>query len=126
MKSSRDGLISALADAFLSGTWDLEGMVKRAGCVLGKRYRWIRPMARRVLAAFEGGERIRAARLAEFLRNDDGFRRAFERGDLSIHFARWAAPVMAPAPGPPASWKVPAIATPEELASFLEVEPGEL
>ena len=33
---------------------------------------------------------------------------------------------MTPAPGPPASWPVPAIATPAELAGFLDLEPNEL
>ena len=33
---------------------------------------------------------------------------------------------MAPAPGPPASWPVPAITSPAELARFLELEPNEL
>jgi hypothetical protein len=33
---------------------------------------------------------------------------------------------MTPAPGAPGSWPVPAIATPAELARFLELEPGEL
>ncbi len=101
-------------------------MVDRAALILGKRYRWVPPLAGRVLAAFDGGERVRSARLADFLRNDKGFRQAFERRQLKVHFARWATPVMTPASGPPASWKVPAIATPAELASFLEIEPGEL
>ena len=33
---------------------------------------------------------------------------------------------MAPPPGPPASWPVPAITSPAELARFLELEPNEL
>jgi hypothetical protein len=126
MNSSRKSLAFALAEAFLSGPADLEQMVDRAALVLGKRYRFIRPLSQRVQAALAGGERIRSVRLAEFVANDKGFRRAFELRNLSIHFARWASPVMTPAAGPPASWKVPAIATPAELASFLELDAGEL
>jgi hypothetical protein len=126
MKSSRASLISALAEAFLSGPWELEGMVARAALVFGKRYRWIPPLAARVLAAFDGGARVPTARLAEFVGNDKGFRRAFARRQLSLHFARWSTPVMTPAAGPPASWQVPAIATPADLANFLEINPGEL
>ena len=72
---------------------DLDGMVERAALVLGKRYRFIRPLAGRVLAAFGG----RASGFApcespSLWANDKGFQRAFERNNLSIHFARWATP----------------------------------
>ena len=101
-------------------------MVERATLVLGKRYRFIRPLAGRVQAAFGDRMPVGSVRIAEFVGTDNGFRRAFERNELSIHFARWATPVMMPAVGRPASWTVPAIATPAELASFLEIERGEL
>ena len=39
---------------------------------------------------------------------------------------RQAAPVMAPAPGQPAAWPVPALVTPAALAERLKLEPGEL
>jgi hypothetical protein len=126
MNESCKSLAFALAEAFLSGPADLEQMVDRAALVLGKRYRFLRPLAGRVLTAFGDRARVPSVRVAEFVGRDKGFQRAFERNDLSIHFARWATPVMTPAAGPPSSWKVPAIATTAELASFLEVDPGEL
>ncbi len=126
MPASRESLIDGLADAFLAGPWDLNDLVKRASVVLGKRYRWIRPLARRVLAEFGDRKRTRSARLGEFLSDDTGLERAFERHDLSIHFVRWAKPVMAPASGAPASWKVMPIATPAELAGLLGIQPDEL
>ena len=45
-------LIRGLAEAFMAGPWDLDGLVDRGGRVLGRQYRWLRPLARRVLAAF--------------------------------------------------------------------------
>jgi RNA-directed DNA polymerase len=126
MNASRKSLAFALAEAFLSGPADLEQMVDRAALVLGKRYRFIRPLAGRVLAAFGVQARVRSVRVAEFVSADRAFQRALERNNPSIHFARWASPVMTPAAGPPSSWTVPAITTPAELASFLEVGPGEL
>ena len=66
------------------------------------------------------------ARLAEFLEDDEGFRKARLRYELALHLIVWPAPTMNPAPGPPASWPVPAIATPAELARFLDLEPNEL
>jgi RNA-directed DNA polymerase len=126
MTTFRESLIWGLADAFLAGHFDLEGMVERAAVVLGKRYKFVRPLAERVLAEFAGGSRIHSARLAEFLRTDTGFRRAFSVRKLRLHFARWPTPAMAPAPGPPESWKVPAIGTPGELARLLEIDLTEL
>lgn len=119
-------LIHGLAEAFLSGPWDLESLVERGGRMLGRRYRWLRPLARRVLGAFANAPRPRVARLAEFLGEDQGFHKAREKQPLRIHFARWPAQVMVPTPGAPATWPVPAITTPAELARFLELEPNEL
>jgi RNA-directed DNA polymerase len=126
MNTSRRSLSCVLAEAFLAGPLDLERMVERATLVLGKRYRWVRPLARRVLAAFGGGARIRSVRVAEFVGNDTSFQRACEGSNLRIHFARWAKLVMTPASGPPALWSVPAITTSAELASFLDIDPSEL
>ena len=115
-----------LAEAFLAGPWELDGLVERGGRVLGRKYRWLRPLVRRLTTAFAEGPRPRLARLAGFLRDDHGFRKASRRHELTLRFAKLPAPVMNPAPGPPASWPVPAIATPAELARFLDLEPNEL
>jgi hypothetical protein len=115
-----------LAEVFLSGPWDLEGLVARGGRILGRRYRFLRPLARRVLSAFEDGPRPRIARLDAFLSHDERLRAAAERHPLRLQFDRWPAPVMTPAPGPPGSWPVPSIATTAELARFLDLEPNHL
>jgi RNA-directed DNA polymerase len=119
-------LLRGLAEAFLAGPWDLDGLVKRGGRVLGRRYRWLRPLARRVLGAFQGRPRPLVARLAEFLWNDQRFRKAWRKHAPVLHFNEWPVPGMSAPPGPPASWPVPAIATPTELARVLELEPNQL
>jgi RNA-directed DNA polymerase len=119
-------LIHGLAEAFLSGPWDLESLVERGGQLLGRRYRWLRPLARRVLGAFGEAPRPRVARLAEFLANDRHFQKEYEAEPLRLHFARWPGQGMAPAAGSPTSWRVPAITSPAALAGFLELEPHEL
>jgi len=121
-----DALVRGLAEAFLNGTWDLDGLIDRGGHVLGRRYRWLRPLARRVLASFADGPRPRMARLALFLQADEGFRKARRRYELALHLIVWPAPPMTPAPGPPERWPVPSIVTLAELARFLDVEPSEL
>ena len=94
--------------------------------MLGRRYRFLRPLARRVLAAFGAGSRPRIAQLDDFLFNDKGFWKAAQRHPLRLHFDRWPKPIMTPAPGPASTWPVPAIATTTELAQFLDVEPNQL
>jgi RNA-directed DNA polymerase len=119
-------LVDALAQAFLAGAWDLEPLLKRGSRVVGRRYRWLRPLVRRVLNAYSPEQRPRMARLAAFLWNDKGFQEAYRRHKLSIHFVAWPAPSMAPLAGPPSAWPVPPIASSAELAAYLKLEPGEL
>ena len=123
---ARLSLIRGLAESFLSGPWELDALVKRGGLLLGRRYRWLRPLARRVLASFPEPARPRVARLGDFLSGDLGFRKAWHKYAPALHFNEWPVSGMAPLPGPPAAWPVPAITSPAELARFLEVEPNEL
>ncbi len=120
-------LVHGLAEAFLAGgPWGIDSLVDRGARVLGRRYRWLRPVAGRVLAAYPDPPRPRAIRLAGFLWEDSGFKRAFSKQKLRLRFTTWEEPEMTPAPGPPASWPVPAIATPADLAGFLEIAPNQL
>jgi RNA-directed DNA polymerase len=123
---ARLSLLRGLAEALLAGSWDLDGLVERGGRLLGRRYRWLRPLARRVLEAFPGRPRPRVARLAEFLWTDERFRKAWRKHAPVLHFNEWPVPGMSAPPGPPASWPVPAITTSAELARFLELEPNQL
>ena len=119
----------ALAQAFLSGPWEPDKLVERGGQVLDRRRRWLRPLSRRVLAAFPVSPRPRRARLVEYLCHDDGFRRGCQSLEILLRYGkinRWAAPEMAPAAGPPSSWPVPVIATPGALAEFLGIDLGQL
>jgi hypothetical protein len=115
-----------LAEAFLAGPWDLDGLVERGRRILGRKYRWLGSLGRRVLAAFGETRPPAVTRLVGFLKDDRGFRRAWDRHTLALHFTRWPAPEMRPVPGAPASWAVSAITTPAELARFLDLEPGAL
>ncbi len=101
---ARQSLVRGLAEAFLSGRWDIDGLTERGSEVLGRRYRWLRPLARRVLASFPDEARPRVARLADFLWADEPFRKACRKHALALHFREWPEAEMAPAAGPPASW----------------------
>ncbi len=119
-------IIDGLVEAFLAGPWDAEGLAERGGGILRREYRWLRPLVGRVIAAFPEGSRPRAARLAAFLRGDKKLDKVRGNGRSGLRFDRMPHPVMAPAPGPPATWPVPAIATPAELGQLLDLEPNQL
>jgi len=94
--------------------------------VLGRRWRWLKPLCDRVLVAFRAGKPVRRARLAEFLRHDAGFQRGCQNAKVALRpviaQASRLAPAMSPATGPPAFWTVPEITTPEALAERLETD----
>jgi len=58
--------------------------VARGASVLGRRWRWLAPVASRVLAAFPAGKALRRARLAEFLRRDPGFLRGCQHPKVLV------------------------------------------
>jgi RNA-directed DNA polymerase len=115
-----------LAEALVAGPWRLDDLVERGGRALGRRGRWLRPLARRLLASFAAGPRPPAVRVVAFLLGDDGFRRACGRDALALSWGPGPAPTMDPAPGAPASWPVPAITTPAALADLLGLGPAGL
>jgi hypothetical protein len=119
-------IIDGLVEAFLAGPWDAEGLTERAGGILRRKYRWLGPLVRRVMAAFPEGSRPRAARLAAFLRGYKELDKVKGNGRSGLRFDRMPRPVMTPASGPPAMWPVPAITTPAELGKMLELEPDQL
>lgn len=119
-------IVRELANAFVEGVWDLDGLVARGEQTLGRRPRWLRHLARRLLAAFNDGLRPPAARIARFIHNDRGFDRVRERYELTMEWSRRPPPVMSPGPGEPESWPVPAIVTPEDLADRLSLTRSEL
>jgi RNA-directed DNA polymerase len=117
-------VIDGLVEAFLSGPWNAEGLAERGGRILRRKYRWLDPLVRRVMAAFPEGSRPRASRLAAVLRCDKELDKI--KGGSGLRFDRMPRPVMTPAPGPPSSWAVPGLTTSTELAQLLELEPDQL
>jgi hypothetical protein len=112
-----------LTAAFLAGPWELEGLVRRGAEALGRRHRWLRPLARRVLAAFADQPAERPEALLAFLLGDRHYTKSREQIDGRPRGYRlfWLEPRMGPAP-----WPVPALATTTALAEWLGLTPGEL
>src|ERR1022692_2351315 len=89
--------------------------------MLGRRWRWLLPLARRYVA-WSGGGRPRRRDVIRFVRDDRGVMRAWYlyASELSIARRLIAPPQMW------GTWDVPAIVTSGDLADWLVLYPGEL
>lgn len=119
----RASLARCLADAFLAGTWNERALVDRAGQALNRRPRWVRPVAREVLAAYHRPPADRPRELARFIDLALGERSAPAGGLDPPRVRRWLVPE--PAMGR-RRWPVPEIASVGALSAFLRVSNGEL
>jgi RNA-directed DNA polymerase len=113
-------ILDALGRAILAGDPEEDAIVSRCSRLLGRRWRWLRPLARR-FTEFADGARPRRRDTVHFLREDKGFRRAWDLygPELSVE-QRFAPPEMV------GSWNVPALVTSGDLADWLALTPGEL
>jgi RNA-directed DNA polymerase len=121
---SKAVIAHAVAGAFLSGALDVDEMVKRGGRVLGKRWRWLRPLARRVREVFGGRPRPRRRAVMELILRDPPFAQAYGKEDLRL------ANLVSPPRMTPSlaftTWNRPPISSMGALAEWLDVSVGEL
>ena len=124
---SRSLFYSALARAFLAGEASEEAIFARASTVLGRKWRWIRPLVRRYLAGLGSGTRPRRKAVIGFLHGDPGLTQACLRygSQLRIAASLLSSNRMAPVRAA-AGWKVPRLESLGELAAWLAVTPEEL
>jgi len=101
--------------------------VKRANELLGRRWRWIRPVARRYIERYGDRTRPRLREVERFLLNDPGFHRAAAKhaSELQVVARVTAEPKMRPV-GAAKNWKVPEILTEADLAAWLRLRENEL
>lgn len=123
--TSHQSLANSLASAFLVGNFNADEFIDRGAKLLGKKYRWLRPLARSVIEKFPAHVPPRAISVVEFILADAGFQRACDNHDLDIIQGVVDIPKMSSA-GPDNDWDVPAIRSPGELAQWLGVTLGEL
>lgn len=123
---SHHQLADALATAFLRGPWALEDLDQRACQLLGRRWRWIRSLAQRVIRNPWGNARPRHADVTAFIRMDAGFLRAWEKYD-ELCVVDWLVGQDRMLPADAAgAWQVPSICTARELANWLGIGLREL
>ncbi|MEQ9379461.1 MAG: reverse transcriptase family protein [Pirellulales bacterium] len=115
----------ALATTFLAGQLEVDGLDERGSHLLGRQWRWIRPLAQRIESRFGGMARPRIVVLTNFIMDDRGFHRATEKHKIRPVNRLGCTPIMGPTPKA-ATWQVPAICTTGELAQWLQLTPGEL
>ena len=121
-----EAIARALAAACLAGNLEVDEVADRWGRTMGRRWRWLRPLARRVLAEFAGDARTRESVVARFIASDPGFRRAAFKHDLRVAEVLIASgPLMSPVRAAEA-WQIPSLRTAGELAQWLGIAPRQL
>lgn len=120
-------LVNVLANAILSGEQEKDAIVTRLAHVLGRNWRWIRPLAGRYFETYEGRLRPRRREVVSFLRLDGGFSEACQRYGQQIKILhRIAGPQSMQPVAAAKSWPIPRIETIGALADWFELDPSEL
>jgi hypothetical protein len=117
-------LLAVLANAILSAEPKLDPVAERLSHVLGRNWKWIRPLAKRYLQAFSGAMRPRRREVLSFLRQDSGFVAACRK---PLQIDRWIAGRQTMRPVAAAqAWPIPPIESVAALAEWTELTPSEL
>jgi RNA-directed DNA polymerase len=120
-------LVRALARSFLAGEQTPEQIIERASQTLGQSWRWLRPLAKRYINAFEGKTRPRVREAVRFLLQDRQFREVWPQSFHKLEKVRWIAESQPMQPVAAArTWNVPVIETVGHLAEWLGVSASEL
>jgi RNA-directed DNA polymerase len=119
--------LKVLANAILGGEPERDAVTARLVHVLGRNWRWGRPLAGRYVEAFAGRIRPRRRDVISFLRGDPGLVEAACKYGHQIKILHWITGSQPMQPVPAAQkWAVPRIETLGDLAEWLEVSPSEL
>jgi RNA-directed DNA polymerase len=120
-------ILKVLANAILSGEQERDAITARLVHVLGRNWRWVRPLAGRYVETFAGRIRPRRRDLIRFLRVDPGLVEAAYKYGHRIKILHWITGAQPMQPVPAAeNWTVPSIETVGGLAEWLEIAPSEL
>jgi RNA-directed DNA polymerase len=119
--------LDVMARALLSGEQEKDAVAARLVHVLGRNWRWIRPLAGRYIEAFAGRVRPRRREVVRFLRGDPGLVEACEKHRHQIRILHWMTGSQSMQPVAAAeNWPIPRIETVGALAEWLKMTPSEL
>lgn len=114
----RKDLSRALAAGYLAGEWTRAGLVESAAAVLGRRPRWLGPLARQVLELYPRAPYDRPRELARLIAT----RRAAERAERARPMTQPVAPTRMVSN----RWRLPELDDLSDLARMLELSGSEL
>jgi RNA-directed DNA polymerase len=119
--------LDVMAKAILCGEQERDAVAARLVHVLGRNWRWIRPLAGRYLETFGGQVRPRRREVVSFLRVDPGLVEAWHKYRHQIKILHWITGPQSMQPVAVAeTWPVARIETLRALAEWLELTPSEL
>lgn len=118
-------LVDVLARSLLAGEARADLLFDRCSRMLGRRWRWLRPLTQRYLQRFGTATRPRYREVALFLRDDVGLRRAWLKYSDQLAAAEFLTTPQEMLPAREA-WDIPAIESTGDLAKWLGLDPGEL
>lgn len=129
---SRTFVAKSLAKTLIGGRIDgdsdacVEEMLTHAYQLMGKRWRWLRPLAKRITEAFANQTRPTHRVVTKFILEDAGFQRAYAKHDLVVSDPLLVRPLIAPVAAA-STWKVEgSLHTLGDLAEWLNVSVSEL
>jgi RNA-directed DNA polymerase len=118
---------SALTRSILAGEPAVDSIAGRLSGTLGENWRWIRTLARHYVNTFGTQVRPKRRGVIEFLKADEGLRRAEIKHKGKLRVEQWLTEPIAMQPANAArTWPIPAIKTVGELAAWLGLSAGEL
>jgi RNA-directed DNA polymerase len=119
--------LRVLAAPFLAGQPSADQIELRSAHVLGRKWHWLKPLAKRYVEAFAARTRPRRRDVIEFLVRDEGFQRAWSKYFEELTVARWITEPRQTQPVALATaWPVPQIESVGALAELRGLTVGEL
>jgi hypothetical protein len=116
-----------LAGCFVAGELTAEQIVARCSRMLGRRWRWLTPLAQRYVETFRAHTRPRNSEVVQFLAEDSGFQRAWARHASELYIEQWLGDPQKMQPVRAArEWAVPTIESVGALSNWFGVTLGEL
>jgi RNA-directed DNA polymerase len=120
-------IADGLASACLAGGFQQAEILARGTKALGKRRKWLARLVEQLVQEFGEGKRPSRTALVRFVLASPDFQGALRKEPrLKLAGSRHFPPAMCSPEYGGASWPVPAVATPNELADWLSLLPGEL
>lgn len=102
-----------------------EAVLGRWSQLLGRRYRFLRPLLKRVVGEFASARYLDESAVAQFLCGDSRFVHHVYKHEVSISWSPGCGPSMRPI-GRAADWKLPELTNFDSLAEWLDISPARL